>query len=87
MECETNRKGWGFIPETCLILGIPISPSRRGESRNGSPSVDRLDNTKCYTKDNIQVVSNLANSMKNCATPEQLILFAKWVLDKYEYKV
>lgn len=70
-----------IIPEYCPILNIRLEPVR-GQSggKVSSPSLDRIDCTKGYTLDNIQVISNLANTMKNCATKEQLIAFAQWVL-------
>ena len=33
-----------------------------------------------YVKDNIHVISNRANQIKGRKTPEELWLFAKWVL-------
>lgn len=49
-------------PHRCPILGIILE--RGGKYRYNSPSVDRIDNSKGYTKDNIQVVSQAANSLK-----------------------
>jgi len=59
------------IPDTCPCLGIPI---RRGVGRieDGSPSVDRLDPNKGYTKDNIWIISNKANRSKNSCTLSEL---------------
>jgi hypothetical protein len=37
-----------------------------------SPSIDRVDSSKGYTKDNIQVISHRANNLKNNATLEEL---------------
>jgi hypothetical protein len=51
--------------------------------RHDSPSIDRKDNTKGYTKDNVWVISQLANQMKSNATPEQLRAFARWILSEY----
>jgi len=71
------------IPETCPYLGIPLSYLNPSIT-NGSMSVDRIDNTKGYLKGNVEVISHLANRMKNNATKEQLITFAKAILAKYD---
>lgn len=74
------------IPEMCPILNIPII-CKAGHGNPGgkmnSPSLDRIDNNKGYTKDNIQVISHQANSMKFTATKEHLLAFAKWVFTTY----
>lgn len=57
------------IPDTCPVLGIPIS--RDGNMENW-PSLDRINPEAGYTKDNVIVVSFLANRIKNNATVEQL---------------
>lgn len=59
------------IPEVCPVLGIAIVLEGEGQ-RDDSPSVDRLDPKKGYTKDNIQIVSMKANRIKNDATIEEL---------------
>lgn len=71
-------------PGTCPILGIPLFRNTGGNKPTGnSPSVDRIDPTKGYTKDNIQVISQRANIMKNDASVEELQRFAQWVLKTY----
>ena len=73
------------VPTHCPILGIPLVNSRpRGDSRRDIASLDRIDPTKGYVKGNIEVISWLANTMKNNAEPELLIKFAKEILKRYE---
>lgn len=70
-----------IIPDRCPILGIQLNMnSGRSGAYDNSPSMDRIDNSKGYTKENIHVISQLANRMKAHATNEQLHLFAQWVL-------
>ena len=68
-----------IIPEVCPILEVPLKIGTRGDYEY-SPSIDRIDNTKGYTKDNIQIISKKANSMKNSATFKELESFCKNIL-------
>lgn len=74
-----------IIPEFCPILGIKLEAGF-DKSRDNSPSVDRIFLDKGYTPDNIQVISYLANRMKNNATLEQIILLGKWAENKLREK-
>ena len=67
-----------IIPEICPILQIPLKKMIDGD-RHYSPSLDRIDNDKGYTKGNIQVISNKANSMKHAADKKELLNFANWI--------
>ncbi len=73
-------------PKVCPVLGIPLvvnrGPRGTGPMPN-SPSVDRIDPTKGYTKGNVQIISHRANAMKQNATPEELRQFACWVFKTY----
>ena len=74
-----------IVPTHCPYLGIELVNSRpRGDSRRDIASLDRIDPTKGYIKGNIEVISWLANTMKNNATPELLVNFAKVVLERYD---
>jgi hypothetical protein len=70
-------------PENCPILNIKLE-RQTGHLRGNSPSVDRINPAKGYTKDNVQVISQKANAMKHNATPEELILFAEWIFRTYK---
>ena len=84
---RANLKGLEFtitpndivIPKLCPVLGIPLSPtvgmgSRKITELESSPSIDRIDNSKGYTKDNICVISLRANNIKKDATLTELRL-------------
>lgn len=72
-----------IIPDVCPVLGMPLSYNAGKGKTDSSYSLDRIDPTKGYIKGNVQVMSSLANVMKNKATEEQLILFADWVYNTY----
>ena len=76
------------IPILCPILGIPIVKIyTKGKSTgptSNSPSLDRIDNSKGYVKDNVRVISHKANTMKHNATSLELVRFAEWVLHNYK---
>src|SRR5271169_1259234 len=56
-----------IIPKECPILKIPLFIGDNAPSDN-SPSIDRIDNSKGYTKDNIIIISYRANTIKNSAS-------------------
>ena len=62
-----------FIPEYCPVLGIKLEPGSHTH-QDCSPSVDRIDSTKGYTKDNVWIISARANRIKNNATVEEIKL-------------
>jgi hypothetical protein len=68
-----------IIPEYCPLLNIKLEFSRNhGQGpKNNSPTLDRIDSSKGYTKDNIWVISALANRIKTDATVEEVVLVAK----------
>ena len=76
------------IPDKCPILGIEINMnSGKSGAYKNSPSLDRIDNSKGYLPDNIQVISQAANAMKHDASWEELKLFAEWVFANYPAQI
>ncbi len=61
-----------YIPNMCPILKVPLICGTRY-----APSIDRIYPNKGYIKENIAVISTLANCMKANATPKELLIFAK----------
>jgi hypothetical protein len=69
------------IPDVCPLLGIKLQWRGRndGKTHADSPSLDRKDSTKGYTKDNVWVISHRANTIKNSASPEEFErIFTAW---------
>jgi hypothetical protein len=69
-----------ILPKICPILKNPIEYENR-QATKYSPSLDRIIPELGYVKGNIQVISQLANSMKSNATKEELITFSKNILE------
>jgi hypothetical protein len=59
------------IPEHCPILGYSLKVGV-GKAYDYSPSIDRIDPTKGYTRGNVWVISHRANTIKSDATPSEL---------------
>ena len=55
----------------CPIFGFELQWNDAG-FRETSPSIDRIDSNKGYTKDNVQIISWKANRIKGYATVEEL---------------
>jgi len=65
-------------PDTCPVLGIPIYYGKN-TSRWNSPSLDRTDPSKGYTKGNVVVISMRANSLKQDIKPEEVDLMYRYL--------
>jgi hypothetical protein len=66
-----------IIPDYCPVLGTKLDIGDRKKHGN-APSIDRIDNSKGYTKENIMIVSNRLNMLKNDATLDELIMMGKF---------
>lgn len=66
-----------IIPNVCPILGIKLFRENK-ETWYHAPSIDRIDNKKGYTKDNIMIISRRANILKKDASLEELVAIGKF---------
>lgn len=59
------------MPEVCPVLSIPLSVGE-GKLHAGSPSLDRIDPSRGYVKDNVWVISHRANRAKQDLSLDEL---------------
>jgi hypothetical protein len=88
-RCRAKAKGrefnikWTDIewPEYCPLLNVKINYQANSYDPT-SPSIDRIDSSKGYTKENCWVISRKANTIKSDATLEEILTLAR-NLEKY----
>jgi hypothetical protein len=66
----------------CPIFGFDLEWNRAG-FRETSPSIDRIDSSKGYTEDNVQIISWKANRIKSYATIEELEMIVNYLKAGY----
>lgn len=66
------------IPDKCPVLGLPMI-STKGTTGDTSPTLDRIDSSKGYTKGNIAVISWRANRLKSNGTLEDFEKIVAWL--------
>lgn len=84
---RAKRKGIKFeisvsdivIPEKCPLLEVELVRGTKGDYSQ-THSLDRIISSKGYEKGNTQVLSMKANSMKNSATLDELLIFSKNII-------
>lgn len=84
----TIEEAWEVFVEQdgkCVLTGeeliFPPTTNRHTRSANLTASLDRIDSTKGYTKDNIQWVHKVINIMKNRLSDEQFIDWCEKVVN------
>ena len=74
-----------IIPEYCPYLGTKLEDhATRYSNRDSIASLDKIIPELGYVQGNIEIMSHKANSMKNNASIEELINFAKEILKRYD---
>lgn len=69
--------------DKCPVLGV-ILKYGGGAKTKSSASLDRIDASGGYTRGNVQIISLLANLMKNEANTAELVAFSDWVRRTYQ---
>ena len=82
MEADFKHLVSLSCPAICPALGSPISfGTPKGTPSENVASFDRIDSRLGYVSGNVQIISYLANAMKNRATRDQLDSFANWIME------
>jgi hypothetical protein len=71
-----------IVPAVCPVLGIPLAISV-GKVAQNSPTLDRIIPSLGYVKGNVMVISHRANTIKQDATPEELLRVAAFFAPLY----
>lgn len=68
-----------YLRGVCEATNLPLNIFDHGGvgERPWGPSLDRVDQTKGYTKDNVQLVSWIYNRAKGSGTHEDVLILAK----------
>ena len=72
---------WDEQKELCALSGIHMTYIIRKGRIPTNVSIDRIDSTKGYTKNNIHLVCMAVNQMKSDLTIEELIYFCKNIVN------
>lgn len=66
----------------CALSGIPLNfPSLTSSSLDGNASLDRIDSTRGYEKDNIQWLEKKLNIIKMDLPEDQLITLCRKIVN------
>jgi len=85
---EDYKKLYENIPKICPVLGIKMNHSEIGTTKyqtDNSPSIDKIIPSKGYVKENVMIISALANRIKTDATVDQIKKVYEF-LKKYKNK-
>jgi hypothetical protein len=77
LDC-TIRPADIHVPERCPILDVPLEKNR-GQWKNNSFSLDRVDSSMGYVPGNVRVISWWANYLKSNLTLEQVENMVKYM--------
>jgi hypothetical protein len=68
----------------CPYLNIPLHYEGGKPREDCTASLDKIDPSQGYIKGNVEIISDLANRMKNNASIEMLLLFAQSILKRFD---
>jgi len=71
-------------PKICEVTALPLSFKKDDRYHHSpfKPSIDRIDSSKGYTKDNCQIVAGIYNKAKSDSTMNDVLLMANALMEK-----
>ena len=72
---------WEKQKGKCAITGIPMTYKFYNGRTNTNVSIDRIDSSKGYTKDNIHLVCMVVNQMKNDLSIDELLSLCELIIN------
>lgn len=83
---ELYHKQGGVCARTGAVLAAS-SPHRASRASANTISVDRVDSTSGYTKDNVELVTCICNTAKNAYSHKELLEFCKAYVSNAENNI
>lgn len=73
--------------KTCPLCGCELvwSYDAKNGRRNSCPTLDRIDNGKALTFNNVQIICNRCNATKYDRTMKEFVEYCKTIADSYSY--
>lgn len=68
-----------IFPNECPVYNKPFVYGSKGAPNDWAPTLDRIDSTKGYVRDNIAVISYRANTIKNRGSVDDLKRILTWL--------
>ncbi len=77
---------WNYQKGKCALSDLNMTYELKVRRVPTNVSIDKIDHTKGYTMDNIQLVCMACNQIKNDLSNEDMYKFCKAIVNKYENK-
>ena len=78
---------WNKQDCKCALTGIPLTYKFYEGRVNSNLSIDRIDSTKGYSKDNVQLVCMAANQMKNDLSMDEFVQMCRNIINIHDSKI
>lgn len=72
---------WNKQSGKCALTGLPMTYKFYEGRVNTNLSIDRIDSSRGYTKDNVQLVCMVANQMKNDLSQDELFRICELIIN------